>query len=1062
MDSGTDAISRHGTWRTYTPADGLAGLRVVHIAEDADGCLWFATTTNGVSRFDGVHFTTFTTRDGLSGDEVTNILAARDGRLWFGCNGGLCWYDAQGFHRLEPEVLGADVSIGHLAEDRDGRIWYSGFSRARGEPNLIGWVDGEELSDLSQAYQRDCGDVTGLCWGIAQDARGDMWFAKDRIVRYDGAHFTSYGTEHGLPAASLNAVATAPDGGPLWVGGSRVLGRFDGRSWEPAAEAITGYVRRIQLDRLGRIWVCDSENGVLCYEGQRVQRLDTEDGLGHPASAVHLDREGHLWFATWGGGVVCYDPQAIHHIGRRQGLPYDTVRSLAADHEGRIWTAFGSVMGPEAVSVARFDGDQLVTVGRAQGLVTIDCMACHSDTRGDLWFGDWLGLIRHDGQSFQRLGPQQGYAGERVYTISEGAEGRLYFGHGDADTMALTTWDGDRFTAMWNQQRLRHHYVSAILERSNGDVWIGIGGLGGQGQREGGGIARIRAAADPAWYGMDEGLPDNRVEDLCEGADGNLWIATVGGLSRFDGSGFETFTTAHGLPSNYVQCLHRDPQGHLWIGSEGGVSRYDGQLFQTIHSEHIGATYRIIQDANGRFWFATQDGLVGYTPSTIPPRVRIEQLVADRVYVEADDIELTASQQATIEYQGQSFRTRPRDMLYISRMHGFEEAWRPATRERSAFYPKLPVGDYRFEVQAIDRDLNVSEPASLGIKVVPDARTEELTAALSGSATADEFVGGSVALRQVQAQLAQVAATDLTVLILGETGTGKGLAARALHQLSPRSKAPFIQVNCGAIAESLVEAELFGHEKGAFTGAVSRRLGRVEVAEGGTLFLDEIGDVPLGTQVKLLQFLQDHTLMRVGGNQELAADVRIVAATNRDLPQMIEEGTFREDLYFRLRIFPVELPPLRQRRDDIPVLAQYFAERFARHLHRPTPSLGPEALEHLQAYHWPGNVRELEHHIQRAVLLSNHDRMGVADVEVGPGPGVASPSPAADPADGAGIPTLEVYRERQAQAERALIERALKATGWTIYGDGGAAQLLDIDPERLRYWMRKHDLRRPV
>ena len=198
------------------------------------------------------------------------------------------------------------------------------------------------------------------------------------------------------------------------------------------------------------------------------------------------------------------------------------------------------------------------------------------------------------------------------------------------------------------------------------------------------------------------------------------------------------------------------------------------------------------------------------------------------------------------------------------------------------------------------------------------------------------------------------------MLILGETGTGKGLAAGTVHGLSQRKDGPFIQVNCGAIPEGLVESELFGHEKGAFTSAIVRKLGKVELAAGGTLFLDEIGDLALDAQVKLLQLLEEHTFERVGGTETLTADVRIVAATNRDLQRMVNEGRFREDLYFRLQVFPMRLPPLRERREDIPRLATYFMEQMGTHLHKEVTQLTSDALAALKAYDWPGNVRELE------------------------------------------------------------------------------------------------------
>ena len=326
-------------------------------------------------------------------------------------------------------------------------------------------------------------------------------------------------------------------------------------------------------------------------------------------------------------------------------------------------------------------------------------------------------------------------------------------------------------------------------------------------------------------------------------------------------------------------------------------------------------------------------------------------------------------------------------------------------------------------------------------------RTEALEAAktaLSQSGESGEFIGESAALRQVLTQLRQVASTDLTVLILGETGTGKGLAARTLHGLSPRREGPFIQVNCGALPQHLVESELFGHEKGAFTGAHARKIGKVELAADGTLFLDEIGDMPLEAQVKLLRLLEEQVFERVGGTQTLPVQVRVVAATNWDLEALVAEKRFRGDLFYRLQGFPVEIPPLRERREDIPLLTRFMVERFVQHLHRPMPEIAPTALTELQAATWPGNVRELENLLQRAVLVCRDNCIEAADV--------------ADTRASAPAPATEGPLLSLADNEKQHLRRALEASEGALYGQKGAAQLLDVHPETLRYRLKKHDL----
>ena len=241
----------------------------------------------------------------------------------------------------------------------------------------------------------------------------------------------------------------------------------------------------------------------------------------------------------------------------------------------------------------------------------------------------------------------------------------------------------------------------------------------------------------------------------------------------------------------------------------------------------------------------------------------------------------------------------------------------------------------------------------------------------------EEVIGTSSALQSILARAAKVAPTDSTVLIMGETGTGKELIARAIHKRSKRSERPFISVNCAAVPSSLIMSELFGHEKGAFTGALQRRLGRFELAEGGTLFLDEVGDLPLETQIALLRVLQEREFERVGGTEVLRADVRVISATNRDLQVAIADGAFRSDLYYRLNVFPIKLPPLRERKEDVPLLVNYFVDRYAKRAGKKIKHIQKKALEALQEYSWPGNVRELQNVIERSLIIGETNEFSI-------------------------------------------------------------------------------------
>jgi len=305
--------------------------------------------------------------------------------------------------------------------------------------------------------------------------------------------------------------------------------------------------------------------------------------------------------------------------------------------------------------------------------------------------------------------------------------------------------------------------------------------------------------------------------------------------------------------------------------------------------------------------------------------------------------------------------------------------------------------------------------------------------------TFEGIIGDSPALRAVLRSVRKVAGVETTVLLTGETGTGKELIARAIHDASPRKGKPLVKVNCGAIPQALVESELFGHERGAFTGALQRRIGRFEMADGGTLFLDEVGELPLDTQVKLLRVLQEQEFERVGGTRSMKVDVRIIAATNRDLEAEVAAGRFRRDLFYRLNVFPVRIPTLRERGTDIPLLVNHFLAHLQRKLAKPLQRVTPESMERMQAYSWPGNIRELQNVLERSCVMAMTPVVEIEDALVA--------LPVARPTNGA-ITTLD-------ENERAHIRRALAATGGRIHGPRGAANILDINPSTLRSRMEK-------
>jgi transcriptional regulator with GAF, ATPase, and Fis domain len=320
----------------------------------------------------------------------------------------------------------------------------------------------------------------------------------------------------------------------------------------------------------------------------------------------------------------------------------------------------------------------------------------------------------------------------------------------------------------------------------------------------------------------------------------------------------------------------------------------------------------------------------------------------------------------------------------------------------------------------------------------------------------ERVIGNSPALVAVLEQVERVAPTDSTVLIQGETGTGKELIAHAIHNLSLRCGRPFVRLNCAAIPLDLLESELFGHEKGAFTGAIALKIGRFELADKGTLFLDEVGDIPPALQPKLLRVLQEQEFERLGSTRTHQVDVRLVAATNRDLMEMVKQGQFRDDLYYRLNVFPVLVPPLQARREDIPALVTHFVEIFSRRMGRQIEHIPPETMSALSSYQWPGNIRELQNLIERAVILSNDGVLPNPLPTTGTQAVFIPPSPAAT--------TLKdserTLRTTLKDSERTLIRQTLEGVGWVVGGPKGAAAKLGLKRTTLLHRMRKLGIRR--
>ena len=1025
--------TRQGPWLTLDPHDGMPSCLISDLLSDHHGHLYLAAY-EGLVHFDGATATLITT----AGASVQGLrcLAIHDGSddLWLSPAGpGLARWDGKQFEWYgAADGLPDDSSL--LACAGVGQqLW---LSRA-GEMGVR--FDGERFGRVDLRLP---GDHQILCaWS---DGEQSLLLGTQSGLWRVGADTRCIGMAH-MPVHALCRDST----GCLWLSAGNAIYRqstdgfeafsaFENRS---PASSITG-------DGVAGVWLTYRGHGVSHWDGQCLTEYGLEKGLfSNDVNALHVDRRGTVWVGAWGGGLSRFDGRWIRSVPMESAADVRRVETVCEDARGQIW------IGTWGGGVMRIDEDGAHPVQELD-----DCgrflWSSLLDSQGNLWFGSLeCGAGCWDGKQLRMIGADR-LGHPSVWDIHQDRRNRMWFA---TQGGGLTCLDGDNAVTYTTVDGLPDDGVWSVIEDDAGDIWCstlnsGVSHFDGQRFKQ---------------YTVEDGLAHDQVWCSLRDRDGHLWFGTWGGgVSRFDGQCFTTYNTRDGLANNSVRTIHQSRDGHLWFGTYGGgVSRFDGRAFQTFaRRDGLGhdAVQSIIEATDGTIWIATENGVSAYVPPTTPPAVRVDGLIADRRYTDADqDIVLSATQGlVTFEFSGASFSTPRERLVYAHRLRGHEKTWQTTTRRRAEMRD-LPEGDYTFQVRAIDRDLNYSPPAEVGLRVEADSDTERLRALQAELAVApglEHFIGCSAPLQQILGEIETVAGSDLTVLILGETGTGKGLAARGIHALSAHAEGPFIQVNCGAIPEGLVESELFGHEKGAFTGALSRKIGRFELAEGGTLFLDEIGDLPLASQRVLLHALQEGIFHRVGGQTPIQAKVRVIAATNRRLDHAARDGAFRDDLYFRLSPFILRVPPLRVRQDDIPLLVEHFVESFARHLNRPVPVVRPAALAALQQYDWPGNVRELEHVAQRAVLVCRADVIDIMDLAVGDIlvdddeiPNRRTESPV----------TLDELDVQLSDQERAHLLRVLEEANWVIYGERGAARRLGTHPEKLRRRLRRLGLRRP-
>ena len=953
-----------GVWTTYDNSNGLpAG--VICMAQDADGYLWLGTFGGGLVRFDGVQFDHYTTANGLAHNHIRDVFLDQYDHLWIrmwagGDEGYVDRYDKDQFIAYTGST-GTPNFYGQFFREADGPLWAISESgliyRYHDHTFILEYSDQQVLDSLESM------------WKLFRDSRKQFWMGTtegDFYYHNDAWHRLT--TEDGLIHNNVRALCEDALG-RMWFGTEAGVTCYDGQSctnYTTENGLVHNEIWAMYCDRQNRVWIGAFGGGITCYDGSDFVIYTAEDGLlEETCDNILQDTEGNLWFAHATSGLTCFEPAGFEPL-TSEGI---TDSGFTQDPEGRIWygslNELGCIDGPNTIHHHM--------PAQINGLL--------ADTAGGLWVGTWGDGIYHfpdrndiSTTTFERFLPvYQGEPQSHIPCIHEDRDGHILVG----------TRPGHVFqydNGVFHYLMTHDGGVDAILRDRHGLLWVG-GWYGG-------GLTRYDQQASHV-FTTEDGLPTNTIRCMLESKAGDLWLGTIGGgLVRYDGRTFQTYSYSEGMVNANITCLYEDRDHHLWIGcGGGGVHQFDYRNFQVLTRRDgllSSGVVGISQAEDGVMIFATKRGIMRYPVRREPlPPIYMRQVVADQAYRRPESVELTTATADLINFQFRGISFKTKRIPYNYRLEGHDTDWQTTWNEQ-AVYEHLPSGDYRFQVVAVNRDLGYSDtPATVFLSVKPDPREEQITVlktevehlrrTVSRKYEFDQIIGKSASLQQVYGLMEKAIDAGLTVLISGDTGTGKELVAKAIHYHSNRKNRPIQELNCGAIPKELIAATLFGYRKGAFTGAYEDTPGLFEAADGGTIPLDEIGEMSAEAQVHLLRVLQEQTIQRVGETKLREVDVRVIAATNRNLEEEVRQGHFRKDLYYRISVFPIRLPSLRERPEDKPVMVTHFLAQAERQFGKQISGLGPGVLAMLQAYSWPGNVRELENEVYRAAALSESD-----------------------------------------------------------------------------------------
>ncbi|MBN2289437.1 MAG: sigma 54-interacting transcriptional regulator [Candidatus Glassbacteria bacterium] len=1045
--------------------DFLRNNNIWAILEDSRDRMWFTTFGGGVACFDGAGWHYYTTADGLADNRVRTVIEDSQGNLWFGVQQyGVSRFDGKNWKTFYPTEVGTPCHINSIIEDKQGNIWLAGYSRTKRKSVAI-----KISGPLEEGNHKVFSDKDGVPMGddpsLCQDSQGNIWYGAQGggLCIYDGKSWKTYTTQNGLPSNIIGSIFEDKEKN-LWFGTiGDGLARLRGMAFVTYTEAdgLPGNSIAPDLeDSKGNLWFNDRYvEGVTRYDGRKWTTFTTSDGLvSNQIVGLYQDRKGTLWFSsgyelsgfdgsewksyfpgkekTWIGGAFYEDNQGILWLG---GLEY------------------------------KFDGRELEPFLEAPGMLPT-IYAQNTDKAGNIIFGTLEGLVVFNGLSLRRL-----HCGGSVRDILADSRGNLWFAtengvlKSDIDDLFEYAGANQRVGGQWytTGEGLAHNDVWTIHEDAAGAFWVGTNG-GGVSRLDGTGITN---------YTVQDGLSSNICYFIIE-CGNHLYFVSPNGLNRFNGETFNVYTADEGFAATTEYRPLKDSKSNIWFRSPNGVIKYTpsadrptlipppvyitrlrildrdttvagglelGYDKNSLRIDYVGiclaapedVLYSYMLEGLDTDWIQTHQSSISYP--YLPPgeyTFKVKARNKDGIWSEQTAelaFKILPPFWATIWFKALIF------ILAMSVLWGIH-----AIRTRYITKRNLELQREVAERKKAEEALRKKHAEVESLKNRLQAENIYLQEEIKIEHNFEEIISNSEALNRVLEKVEQVASTDATVLILGETGTGKQLIARAVHNVSPRAGRTLVTVNCAALPSSLIESELFGHEKGAFTGAFSRKIGRFELADCGSIFLDEIGDLPLDLQAKLLRVLQDGEFERLGSSSTVKVDVRVIAATNRDLGKEVSEGRFREDLFYRLNVYPIHCPPLREHKEDIPLLVNHFVNKYSAKTGKKIDSISQHVIDSLQAYHWPGNVRELENVIERAVIVSRGNRLELAEW-------LQSSRDSSD--DDSQIFTLE-------ELEREHIIKVMELTGWRVRGKSGSAELLGIKPTTLESRMDKLGIKR--